>query len=816
MKASKAITDILQNKDAREKMLFETRGKIEDFFEKTGHLLYRNRFKTLLTVFTFVTILTFQIPNMTIETSSESLLREDDQIRIDYNIFREEFGRSGMIFIAIESTDVFNFDFLLKLKSFHNDLEKEVPYIRKINSLINITSVRVDGSILITEERLRNWPEQRIDLDYLRKETINNAAYINNIISKDGSVTGIVMETRENVFEPEEGKGLTAYFQGDKKAGHQRRLSAGEISEVVGAVRRVSDRYRSEDFSIALSGGILIADVYNKLTIRDMRLCLSLGLITIAFFLALFFRRISGIIIPMIVINSSMFSVWGLMSILNIPIRLPTTVLPAFLLAVCVGDSVHLLAVFYKSFQQGKNKEDAISYALKHSGLPVFLTSVTTAASLLSFAFAEISAVAEIGIFGAVGVMLAFLFTVVMLPPLISLTPLRQRGQKSEKSELMDKALLSFAGFSTAHPVKILVTCLILFFLSIVFIFRLELSHNQIEWFPDTMEVKKDIKFIDRTLGGTITLEVIIDTKKKSGIFTNEILDGIEKFSINAEKIETQDIFVGKVFSINTFIKELNRSFHNNDPAYFTIPRNMDKIPLDLFLSVNEAPGFVKSMVDSRFSKARITIKTPWVDSDAFNGLIETVKKQLKDIFSDRVNITITGGMALVARAIPAAMHSMAQSYIIAFLVIAVIMIVLVGDLKVGLLTMLPNLLPIAMVMGGMGLIGIPLDSVTIMIGSIAIGLVVDNTVHFLYNFQKYHQRRKDPYEAVKQTMLGTGRALMITSFVLSAGFFALMFASLNNMIRFGLFTGLTIVLALLADFLLLPALMVLVSKSEL
>ena len=177
----------------------------------------------------------------------------------------------------------------------------------------------------------------------------------------------------------------------------------------------------------------------------------------------------------------------------------------------------------------------------------------------------------------------------------------------------------------------------------------------------------------------------------------------------------------------------------------------------------------------------------------------------------DKVKISITGLVALLARTISAAIDSMAKSYLIALCAITLMMILLMGDLKIGLLSMIPNLIPIIITMGFMGYLDIPLDINSLMIGSIALGIVVDDTVHFMYNFQKYYEKGGDPYYAVKKTILGVGRALLITSLVLSAGFFILMCSSLKHLLNFGLFTGTTILIALLADLVLAPAIMIMV-----
>ena len=169
--------------------------------------------------------------------------------------------------------------------------------------------------------------------------------------------------------------------------------------------------------------------------------------------------------------------------------------------------------------------------------------------------------------------------------------------------------------------------------------------------------------------------------------------------------------------------------------------------------------------------------------------------------------------MTLFCRALNAAIHSMGKSYLIAAGVITIMMILLIGSLRIGLISMLPNLAPIIVIMGVMGLFGLPLDMFTMLIGSIAIGMVVDDTVHFMHNFRRYYHETGDVTEAVRQTLHTAGRAMLVTTVVLSIGFFVLMFASMNNVFYFGMLTGITILLALLADFLIAPALMAIFIK---
>ncbi len=223
----------------------------------------------------------------------------------------------------------------------------------------------------------------------------------------------------------------------------------------------------------------------------------------------------------------------------------------------------------------------------------------------------------------------------------------------------------------------------------------------------------------------------------------------------------------------------------------------------------------LEQICDSLFRKTRFSIRTRWADSVEYNKFLDQLNVMFKAEFNGKATVMVTGLSAIMARTIPAALRSMLKSYVIALVIITILMLVLVGDLKLGLLSMNPNLLPIFMVMGMISLAGLHLDINTLFIGSIALGLVVDDTIHFMYNFKKYYDITGSPKTAIKETLLGTGRAMLITSIVLSISFFVLITATLNHSIKFGLFTGIAIILALFSDFLLAPAIMMFATKEK-
>ncbi|MCP4673191.1 MAG: MMPL family transporter, partial [Desulfobacula sp.] len=774
---------------------------------------------TIGLTFLFVFFLVAFIPKTTIDTSASAVLRATDPVRIAYDEFRDEFDQTNFVVIAISSKDIFNINFLSQLKSFHENLNDNIPYVKKITSLINARDTYSKNDELVVGELLEEWPENEDDLALLKNRVDSNPLFLNSIISKDGRVTAVVIEIEAIIDEAGTNEDLIAEFEEDEsvKSTPTRYFKEKDNQEVIKAVNEIVKEYNTSEFSIAFAGDLVVLDVYNRAMERDIVMVVVLSLIMIGIFLSILFQRFSGVLLPEIIIVSGLFSTLGLLSMFKISIKLTTIVLPGFLLAVCVGYAVHILSIFYVQYQKGSNKEDAIAYAMGHSGLAVVLTAITTAASLFSFAFSELLSIADLGIFGATGVLLAFVYTMLLVPSFIALLPIKRKKESKQlkKSALMDKILMSIANFSMHHPQKVVVGSLILFAVAIYYTFQISYSHNILNWIPKDKKIQHDVQYIDTHLKGAANIEVVLNTNNDDGVkdpvFLNKIQTTIQKLY----KYNKNGIMVGKVFSINDVIMEINQSMFDNDPKFYHLPATKAAVSQELLLFENAGSNDLESLTDKNYQKTRISIKIPWTDAVYLKDFLDHVQSLFYQEFQDSAQISVTGGPTLLARSVPAALLSMSKSYVIAFVVITFLMIFHTGSIKIGLLSMISNLLPIFMTMGIMGFLQIKLDMSTIMIGSIAIGIVVDDTLHFMYNFRKYYELTKDASHAIRETMLGTGRALFLTSIILCSGFFILMTASLSLLVVFGALTGLTIIFALLADFILNPALMILVTRRK-
>lgn len=809
---------------------------VEAWFERLGYFICRHRFKTLIIMFALIAVLVFQMKHLTVDTSYEGMLHADDPERIKYNEFRDQFGQDRVVLFTVKTPDIFTEKYLRKLKSLHHDLEKGVPHLDEVKSLVNARSTRGEGDTLIVKELLQDWPEEAVDLAELKQYVLNNPVYLNDYISEDGRIAAFIIKPLASIKESDtetvgdhaDDYDLATDFEDDiltddfqkatpdetsaEKSARRHFLSKEDNREVVVAVTRILDRYRAPDFEIALGGGPVNEEIYDKQIKNDMRFFTMMMLGVIVFFLLLLFRRISGAIFPVIIVYSALFSTLGVMALCKVSISNFSAVLPSFLTAVGIADAVHILAIFYRHYQRGQKKVDAIAFSLGHSGLAVVLTSLTTAAGLLSFAMSDIGAIGNLGIFAAIGVMLALLYTVVMLPAFLAITPIKVKkaATASKSRQLMDRILIATANFSSGNSFNILVVSILLLIISIVFTFDLKFSHYHKNTFPEDMTIRKDEEFMDEHLKGILSVEVVLDTKKENGLYEPEILKRLDALCEEIKEIKDGKIYIGKVRSMNDILKETNQALHENNPAFYSIPDDKSLITQELLLFENSGSDDLEKVVDSRFSKTRISFKIPWLEVLETEKISDEIYNRFKTRFEGMADITVTGMSPLMGKAVSASIRSMSRSYVIAAFVISIMMIILVGDVKLGLLSMFPNLLPIIVVMGIMGAFNVYVDLVALMICSIAIGLVVDDTMHFMYNYRKYYERFGDARQAVQETFLTTGRALLITALVLAANFFVLLFARFTSTHKFGFFSGLVILFALLADFIIAPALMVL------
>lgn len=790
------------------------RTKSETKLHNMGVKITQNPKKIIILMILISILIISNIPKITIDTSTEGFLHKSDPALIRYDKFKEQFGQDEKILVVIQAKNIFDLDTLQKLKKLHTKLQNSVPHLNDITSLINSRNTRGEGDRLIVEDLFEHFPKNEQELQAIKKTALNNEIYKNLLYDESLSMTTIILEP--NAYEDSNDDDALAGFEEDNSKEKTKFLTDPSKSEMVRAANKIAKEFTSEGFNVFVAGSLAVND-YNKQSVqKDMKKFVKLVILMMMIFLFIVFRRITAVFLPIFIVVLSLLTTIGVMALVDTPITIPTQILPSFLLAVGIGAVVHLLSMFFKDFNKNKDKKNAISFALGHSGLAIIMTSLTTAAGLLSFSTAAISPIADLGIFAALGVMIALINTLILLPAILTIIPIKPAKETHiQKSQKIDTLLIKITDFSLLHAKKIVTFSIILFLISIYLASKIEFKHDPLSWQPNNSPIKIATNIVDQKLRGSVTMEVIIDTKKENGLYNSKLLNKIDKLVHEIEELKTDKHFVGKGWSVGNVLKEIHRALHENKQDYYKITKNDALIPQEFLLFQNSGSDDLEDFVDSKFSKARLTFKLPWMEAGEYEEISNKIKTLLNNELGSSVEITITGMVPLFQRTLVAAMNSMATSYLISFILITIMMIIILGTPKLGLISMIPNIMPIVMMLAFMYLVHMPLDMFTMLVGAIIIGLSVDDTVHFFHNFAKYHHQGFNTKDAIDLTMKGTGRALIATSIVLSLGFFVYIFASLSNLINFGILAGGAIIIALISDIILGPALLKLITKDE-
>ncbi len=791
---------------------------VEKKLEGFGAFIYEHPKKIILFIVLLMFLPISQLHSLKMDTSNEGFLHESSPILKDYYKFKNQFGQDERAIISITSNKIFTKEFLEKLKKMQDDIEANVPYIDDITSLINVRNTHGEKDTLLVDDLVETIPNDAAGFAKLKKTALDSKLYKNLLIDEKGNITTIVIETVAVVGqESSDEESLDGFEDDSLDEGVQKEkpvvyLSDAQNSEFVEALRKTVAKYESPDFQLHIAGSTVVVDALKQSMKHDMEKFMKITFLIIIIFLFLMFRRISAVIYPVIVVAFSLIATLGLMAYFGVAFKLPTQILPSLLLAVSVGATVHMLSIFFDEYNASGDKKEAIQHTLGHSGLAIMMTSVTTAVGIGSFAGSGVAPISDMGTFASLGVVISLLLTLTLLPALLVVTKINPRASDTHSHNKFDEFMHKFAAFPIKYYKPIIGVSILLIALSLYFGAKIELSHNPLKWFPITDENRVATELLDTKLKGTVTVEVVIDTHEENGWYQPERLHKLDSVTEKLAHYEHGEYKVGKVMSIIDVLKETNRALHANKQSAYVVPNDYALIAQEMLLFENSGSDDLEDLVDSQFSKARVTIKLPWLDAIKSEPVIKHIGDVFRTAFPN-ASVMETGVVVLLNETLGESVKSSVRSYLIAYSAIAVLMIFILGGVRLGLLSMIPNLAPIIVGLLIMYFMGIPLDMFTLLIGSIAIGLAVDDTIHFLHNFRRYYKESGDEKEAIRRTFLTTGKAMVITSIVLALGFFSYTQGYMYSTFNFGFLTGSVILIALLADLLLVPAIMMVVAK---
>ncbi len=521
------------------------------------------------------------------------------------------------------------------------------------------------------------------------------------------------------------------------------------------------------------------------------------------------FRRVTLTLLPLAVVGIAVLWAYALMSIAKWPMTMITIILIPLILAVGVAHSIHIIAQYRVYLQQGLQYVAAVKNSIVRLLKPCFFTSITTVFGLLSLLVSDLGPVQEFAITAAVGVFAAFVISITFLPLML----LMMRPEDSREASLAGGAvswlLNRLHHFGSAHARRTVLLAMATGCLFIWLSYRVDSGLDPMSWIRHDDPIRVDTERIDQTFGGALSLEFLVSSPEGK-LSDPAVLRRMDQF----QSWVVADTTVGNATSLAGLVKEAARVARDEGSSGYALPRS--KVVTNGLLDGLERAGELRPWVTPDFTTARIAARIPLSSAQDIVNEIPAIQEHIDEVFADSgVTVQMTGHAVLSGHMQTHMIDSQLHSFGVALLVVSLIMIVLLRSVVLGLLAMVPNLLPIVIGLGAMTLLGIALNPATVMIAAVALGIVVDDTVHLMTAFERELRSTGEIPGAIKSTLLDVGRPVVVTTVLLAAGFSMLILGSFLPTRQTGGLIALIAVAALITDLVFLPAMMRLLPASS-
>ncbi|OUS37053.1 hypothetical protein A9R00_11270 [Oleispira antarctica] len=743
-----------------------------------------------LCVLTLLT-LSYGVTNLTFTSDFRAYFGPENPQLLAFENMEKTFSKQENVYFYIHAKegDLFSNQGLRLIEKLTDESWK-LPYSQKVTSLQNYQHTEAADDELIIDYLYYDADELTDnDLQRIKKISFTEPTLLHRLISEDGASTGINVRT----VLPE---------------GTTMRTS----KEAVLAARTLAQQIRPDfpEFEILVGGSLTSNVTMGEAIKQDIENLLGLSYLVMIITMVILLRTFSGMLLTLMIISFSVLSTMGLFGWLGFTMTPPTGFVPTAILTIAVADSIHILISYYYELNHGKSKFEAIQEALRINFSPVFITSITTVIGVLCLNTSDSPPYRDMGNMIAAGVFFAWLYSITFLPAMLALMPTPKGKVENNKPSFM----LTFANYVIRFykPVFILMAIIIIAIGS-------QLNKNTIserwhEFFDTSFEVRNTLEATNETLGGLHRIFFVLDSQVEGGINSPAYLQQTDDF---VQWLLTQDK-VSTVDSITTIIKRLNKNLHNNDEAWFNIPENRELAAQYLLLYELSLPlglGLDDTINNDR-SASRLTVSFEKADSIYILELEEKSLSWLKENAPDIYVSEGTGLDIVFANLTFRNIGSMMTGTSIALVLISFLLIFALRSFKVGLISLIPNIMPAILAYGIWGMINGQIDTAVSVVVCLSLGIVVDDTVHFLSKYLRARREQGlDTEDAIRYAFNTVGNALMVTSAVLVGGFMVMQFSHFHPSNNMGMLLAITILVALLVDFLFLPPLLMFLDRSK-
>ena len=700
----------------------------------------------------------------------------DDPVYQDYERFRREFGGTRTLIVALKADSpeiLFSRETLQIIEDVTGDIER-VETVQRVDSLATATIVDAvaDG---IDVRPLLDDLESR-DPAAIRQRALEDELIRGDLVSEDARVAALIVSFDEDRIDA---------------------VRAGVIEKIHGLV----DPKLPPGVRAYYNGSLEISETYNRITLDNQRRFTPpiFALTVLAIYLT--FRSLRKTVLAVIAIGASILWTLGLYSLMGFSYNVLSSMIVPLIVVLAIADDVHIMQHWDEERRTG-DAEFAFKQTVAHLVAPLFGASATTSLGMLSLATSDVVAVRTFGIGSAVGIMVDFVISLVLMPTLLSLVKPESRTAPHERFLL--PPLRRVAALSTRRPKLVFIASAAVGLVAALGILRLRVDTNHINFFGSSHPISQSASVIDQELAGVYSFQIMLEGPPES-LRGPDALQRLDRLAGELRRFES----VRKVTSVADYVKRINKELNDGRPEASVIPADADTISQELFVFAlgGEGRHELARIVASDYSRAQVNVKLQSISSDAVLQQVERADALAREAFAGTgISVMTTGSGRLFSTLDHYLVESQMSSFATAFFTVFGVIFIVFRSLRFGALTIVPNVLPVIAVLGIMGYLDISMNIATVMVASIALGVVDDDTIHFINRYRREVAAGATTDEAIETATTHEGRASLTTAIINSTGYAVLLFSEYKPTAWFGGLLALTMAVAFLAEVFILPA----------
>lgn len=764
------------------------------FWNGIARIILRNREILLGAVILITIALATQWEHMRMTYSEANLLPDNHPVNEEYNQFLNQFGEEGnLIILGIKNSDVSDYHNFNRWNKIADTLAtfEEVDLVLSTSNL-PVLKKTGDNSKFIMEPLLDQPLASNEELSAYKKQLFNDLPFYKNLIfsEKDSVIRTAVYIKKDIVNSP-----IRKEF-------------------ILEKLKPLLKEFKDQGLELRISGMPYIRTLNSQNIVDEISMFLLAALLITSGIFFFFFRSWRATFISICTVIIGVMWAFGFLGLLGFEITVLTALIPPLIIVIGIPNCIFLINKYQQEIKEHGNQAKSLQRVITKIGNATLMTNLTTASGFATFIFTDSKLLSEFGIVASICIVSIFLLSLIIIPIIYSYLPVpKERHLEHLRKRWIESFVDWMERMVKQRRITIYITSVIVLILSFIGIYQIRVSGSLIEDMPKSMQFYKDIKFFEESFDGIMPLEIVVNTGSKKGVSKANILKKLNK--LEEHIIETPEL--SRPMSIVSMVKYSKQAYYGGDPEYFDLPSTYDRVGMSKMLK--ETGGdtmLMSSYVDSTGQYARITTFMKDMGTDRMERVEENLRAEIDNIFPpEKYEVLLTGKALVFQKGTHYLINNLVLSLSLAIVLIALFMAWMFRSLRMIFVSLAPNLLPLLITAGLMGYIGVPIKPSTILVFSIAFGISVDDTIHFL---AKYRQEliannwriKKSVYAAVRET----GVSMFYTSIVLFFGFSTFTISSFGGTVALGALVSATLLFAMLSNLLLLPSMLLSLERS--